>query len=467
MRTFSLAFRNLVRNARRSLTTILAMAVGVMAILTFGGYSGNIKYGLETGYVASAGQFQLLKKGYFDFGTGNPTAYGIAHYDEIMTVLRNDSVLAPLLTVVTPSLDVGGIGGNYQKGVSRTIIGEGVIVDDKNRMQRWNDYDYPVKYKPSELTGTSPDAAFIGTGVARVLLLCKELAVKDCPEPPAVANQGAPEAPTDVANLIAQEKTLAGPAAAPANKSPSIEVLTSSSHGAPNVANLKVVRAVNMGVKAADDMYVGMHLAQAQKLLYGKDEPRVTAIMIQLRHSADMPVVRARIESLLKTTLAAHDLEVKDFRELSPSFGQTVGLFKAIFGFIFLLIGSIVLFLVGNTMSMSVIERTVEIGTLRSMGLKRRGIKWLFVSEGLLLGLIGTVFGILLALGLAWLVNQSHLTWTPPGKIDPVPLTIRVLGDVPMIFSTFLVLVTVAVLSAWLPAARAARMNIVDALRHV
>src|SRR4051812_3228786 len=137
MKTFSLAFRNLVRHTRRSVTTILAMAVGVMAILTFGGYSGNIKYGLETGYVGSAGQFQLLKKGYFDFGTGNPTAYGIAHYDQIMTVLKNDSVLAPLLTVVSPSLDVGGIGGNYQKGVSRSIIGEGFIVADKNRMQEW------------------------------------------------------------------------------------------------------------------------------------------------------------------------------------------------------------------------------------------------------------------------------------------------------------------------------------------
>jgi putative ABC transport system permease protein len=89
------------------------------------------------------------------------------------------------------------------------------------------------------------------------------------------------------------------------------------------------------------------------------------------------------------------------------------------------------------------------------------------MSEGLLLGVIGTVFGIILALGLAWLVNRSHLTWTPPGKIDPVPLTIRVLDDVPMIVATFLVLVAVAVISAWLPAARAARMNIVDALRHV
>jgi putative ABC transport system permease protein len=300
--------------------------------------------------------------------------------------------------------------------------------------------------------------------VARVLLLCPQLHVKDCPAPPVdESSAGAADAPSDIKALASRD---AAAIATASGTDPTMELLTSTGHGAPNIAELKIVKAQNMGVKSVDDMYVGMHLAQAQKLIYGSEAPRVTSIVLQLHHTRDMPAARARIEQLLNTTFKGEDLEVRDFAELSPSFGQTIGLFKAIFGFIFILIGTIVLFLIGNTMSMSVVERTVEIGTLRSMGLKRRGIKWLFIQEATLLGIIGTALGVALSIAVAWLINHSHLTWTPPGKIDPVPLTIRVWGDVPMIVSTFVTLVLVALVSAWIPSGRASRMNIVDALRH-
>ena len=55
MRTFSLALRNLLRNRRRSLTTLLAMVVGLTSILLFGGYRSNITYGIETGFIQGSG----------------------------------------------------------------------------------------------------------------------------------------------------------------------------------------------------------------------------------------------------------------------------------------------------------------------------------------------------------------------------------------------------------------------------
>ncbi|MCW2314448.1 FtsX-like permease family protein [Rhodoferax antarcticus] len=68
-------------------------------------------------------------------------------------------------------------------------------------------------------------------------------------------------------------------------------------------------------------------------------------------------------------------------------------MFNTIFGFVFLLIGGIVLFTVSNTMNTAVIERTVEIGTLRATGLRRSGIRRLFVTEGAILGVVGAVLG--------------------------------------------------------------------------
>jgi putative ABC transport system permease protein len=227
------------------------------------------------------------------------------------------------------------------------------------------------------------------------------------------------------------------------------------------------VKAEQQGFKELDDMLVGMHLAQAQRLLYGSERPQATAVVLQLMHTRQIPAAKARLAELLSTTLQGEPLEVQDFEVLNPFYGQAVGMFAAIFGFMAVLIGAIVLFTVGNTMSMAVMERTAEIGTLRAMGLRRSGIRRLFVLEGLLLGLLGAAAGVVAALGVAALVNHSGLTWLPPGQVDPVPLTVRVWGEAALILGTAAGLTLVAVVSAWWPARRAARMHIVDALRHV
>ena len=174
-----------------------------------------------------------------------------------------------------------------------------------------------------------------------------------------------------------------------------------------------------------------------------------------------------RLQTILSTTLKAAPLTVYDFRTLNPYYGQTLALFNAIFGFIAVLIGSIVLFTVGNTMNAAVVERTVEIGTLRAIGLRRSGIRALFVSEGLLMGVLGAVCGITIALLVAALINRSGLTWTPPGRVTPVGLHLRVWGESGLLLSTASMMVVVATLSAWWPARRAARLQVVEALRHV
>jgi putative ABC transport system permease protein len=454
--------RNLLRNRRRSLTTLLAMVIGAASILLFGGYSRNINYGLQTGYVQRSGHLQIQHKDYFLYGSGNPAAYGIADYQHIIDIVQHDPVLKTMLTVVTPTLQLGGIAGNFAAGVSRTVIGTGVVVDDQNRMRQWNDYHFPQKPRTQALTGTAPDAAVIGNGVARVLQLCGPLKVRNCAQPATTEQRGGASAPEDIAALSALEK----PAQSTGGET-RIEVLAADAHGAPNVASLNVVKAEDQGVKEFDDIAVSMHLAQAQKLIYGGATPQVTAIALQLQHTSQLPAAKARLQQLLDTALQGQSLEIQEYTTLNPMYGQTIGMFAAIFSFIAMLIGAIVLFTVGNTMSMAVVERTVEIGTLRAVGLRRGGIRRLFVCEGLALGLIGAVLGVLVSVALAAVINHSGLSWLPPGRVEPVPLTVRVWGETRLIAGTAIGLVLVAALSAWWPANRASKMNIVDALRHV
>ena len=160
--------------------TLIAMILGLMAVLLFGGYIRDINYAMQTDFVRRSGHLQIQHKDYFRMGSGNPTAFGIARYERIIDAVRKDAVLAPMLAVVTPTLQFGGIAGNFAAGVSRTVYVNGMVVEDQNRMRDWNDYEQRIFMRHMSLSGTPPDSAVIGTGVARVLQLCAALKVPDC-----------------------------------------------------------------------------------------------------------------------------------------------------------------------------------------------------------------------------------------------------------------------------------------------
>lgn len=467
-----LALRNLRRNRRRSLTTLLAMVVGVSAVLLFGGFSRDITLGLQTDFVQRSGHLQVQRAGYFLYGSGNSAAYGIQDHARLVALLREDPVLQPLLQVVTPTLQLGAIAGHFAAGTSRTVMVHGMVPAEQRSLRAWNDYGFPLQQRALPLDGTAEDAVVVGHGVARVLQLCSRLQVSRCedaPPPAAPAIGGGEAAAADMpADLQALGGLASQGAAAPAAADPlRIEVLAANTHGAPNVGSFLVAAAEQQGVKELDDVHMAMHLVRAQQLVYGREPPQVTAVLVQLRRTADLPLARARITGLLQQEFADQPLELLDFAQLNPFYDQTNRMFSAIFGFVFALIGAIVLFVVGNTMSMAIIERTVEIGTLRAMGVRQAGIQRLFVVEGLLLGVAGAAIGVVAALLIATGVNHSGLSWTPPARIDSVALTVRVWGQWGLIVATFGVLAAMAGVSAWWPARRAARMAIVDALRHV
>ena len=464
MNTLSLAFRNLRRNRRRSLATLLALAIGAASLLLFGGYIANIRYSMLTAYVRSGGHMQIQHPDFFLYGNGNPAAYGITDYDKLLSTIGKDPVLASMIVVATPTLQFLGIAGNYDQGVSRTVVGMGYVAADIKRMRLWNEFNIGLESPVFLLHGAPPDAAVVGTGVARVLMLCEPLGVANCPRPQSPPKISGSEIPSDIAALA--EDTMASATPAPTVGKARLELLAGSGRGSPNVASLNVLASESQGFKELDEVLVILQLPQAQSLVYGRSAPRATSIMVQLTHSAQIPAASSRLRALFTQSARDQPLTVLDFETLNPFYVQSIQLFNTIFTFIFILIGGIVLFTVSNTMNAAVVERTVEIGTLRAVGLRQAGIRRIFVTEGLLLGCSGAVLGALSALAIALVVNRLGLTWLPPGSSEPLPLILRVWGEWPMLIGTTVSLIVIAVISAWFPAYRAARLKIVEALRH-
>ena len=88
-----IAFRNLLRNRRRSTMTGSAVAAGALAMLLFGGFVSYIFAGLETNNVQRIGHLTVFRDGYFLLGAGNPAAYGIDHYQDVMKLIERDAVV--------------------------------------------------------------------------------------------------------------------------------------------------------------------------------------------------------------------------------------------------------------------------------------------------------------------------------------------------------------------------------------
>ena len=464
---FKTAARNILRNGRRSFMTGSAVAAGAMALMLFGGYAGYIFDALETSNVQRVGHLSLFRTGYFLFGSGNPAAYGIGDYRKVMDLVSNDPVIKPLVNVVTPTQSLMGIAGNFSGGneASKTFLGVGFVPSERNKMRLWDErHTGLVRPADERLSDRDESRGLVGVGLARILALCAPLHLQ-CPEAPATrTDESASAKPREDIVGLAQLEGQGAPKAG-GDDLPHLDLLGATVGGAPNVVSLAVAGAEAQGVRELDDNFIAMHLAIAQQLVYGRGEHKATAIVLQLKRSEDMPIVRARLASLIDQNHL--DLEIRDVKELSPFYVQVVAMFSSIFIFIAIMMGVIVLFAVVNTMTMNVMERTNEIGTIRAMGVRRGGVRLQFLVEGALVGAVGATVGAILAFAVAALVNHTGLTWIPPGNSSPTPFRIDVIDHPLLVIGTWVALTLVALWAALIPANRAARLSIVDALRHV
>jgi putative ABC transport system permease protein len=467
MMLLKIGWRNILRNRRRSAVTALAVSAGAQALLLFGGFQANVFAGLETGAVQRSGHLTAFREGYFLYGAGNPSAYGIDDYEGIIDLIRRDEVVAPLVGVVTPTLSLVGIAGNYAGATSaaKTFLGTGFIPSDRARMRQWNEHRVALATSGGPpLKDDDPAVGFVGLGLGRILGLCGALKIADCPQPPAPLERAAVNAPTEDFGGL-QEASFRKGGARSHDGMPRLDLLAATAAGAPNVVGLFVASANPQGVKELDENVIGMHLSLAQQLVYGRGKPMVTGISVQLHRTEDLERARARIASLFKQK--GLGLELRDFGELNPFYVQVKRFFGSMFLFIAVIMGVIVLFTIVNTMTMAVLERTTEIGTTRALGVQRAGVRRQFVLEGALLGALGATAGVVVAAVAGFAINQAGMQWTPPGNAQASPFRVDLWGRTSLIAVTWVALTLIATLAALVPANRAAKLQIVDALRHV
>jgi lipoprotein-releasing system permease protein len=209
---------------------------------------------------------------------------------------------------------------------------------------------------------------------------------------------------------------------------------------------LNVAGIFQLGVRELDSRYVYVDLKQAQSLL---DLPGgVTVIDLHVDDIFNADAIAARVQAL--TALKAESWLTTNAQLVNAL--QSQSLSTAMISFF---VGLSVAFGIASVLSISVVQRTREIGILRAMGARRQLLLRVFLVQGAVLGCLGSGAGAAAGWGLVWIFN----TFGP--KLFYIPVA-------PSLVPAAMLLATLTgIAAAAVPAQRAARLDPVVAIRHV
>lgn len=411
-----IGLRNLLKNKRRSLFTVSAVGLAFAAVNVFGGFMRYIYHSFEDGYVYAqgSGHLSISRENYRREGQQNPAAF-LLRSNELATigaVLERD----PRVRVVSPELRMQGLISNGR--VSTIFIARGLVPELVTRIRQSLGKSWIKNANSIEGRRLSEDAPF---GIVVGTLLMERLGL----------------------NLDAD-----------------VIMMGLTVDGQMNALDAQIIAHFAGGGDQISDKIVSTTLSFLQQLYDTDGADTVNVLLTDGRHTD-----AARDELTQRIRDTGVPVEIGTWYELAPSYEKTVAMFNVIFAFIFAIVFVIVALSVVNTVSMAVIERTREIGTLRALGMKRHGVVVLFATESALLAFIGSLLGIALTLLTSGLVAWLKPTWTPPMMTGRIPIEVRLVGS--FMLQAAVGLVVLAVLAAVSPARRAARANIVDSLGHV
>jgi putative ABC transport system permease protein len=243
-----------------------------------------------------------------------------------------------------------------------------------------------------------------------------------------------------------------------------LTIITKDRNGTYNAYDLTVSGIINTGHPLFDGNMAILSIGQAQQLLaIGQG---VTELCIRARNENELASLREDLSSHI-----GEDYEILTWKELNAAIFEVSGFKRA--GQFMIALVVVIIAAVGiiNTMLMAVMERIPEIGTLKAMGFSNSGIVKMFIYEGGIIGVFGSLLGCIIGFFISLYFVYIGLDFSSFFKnmdiVYPMKFIIKGELDYLMLLYVFLFGVFISVFVTLWPVRKATKLQPVDALRHV
>ncbi len=408
MKLFNLAWRNVFRHTRRSIITGLAISIGLGAMI----YLDTMMNGVD----------KMASKNIIDYETGHLQIFARGYYKEerfysLDTIIENPEFVVERLQ------NIKGISGFAQRikfqcrinnGIDELpVVGIGIEPEQEKGI---------FEIEKAVVMGSflkKPDALLIGASLAKELNL----------EPGS-----------------------------------NIMVIVRDRNGTYNAIDFVVAGLLDTGHPLFDRNSIIISLENARQLL--AIPGACTEICVRLKDEHRMNILK----NIISQSLGQY-FEVFTYKEVNASIFEISGMKRSIQFLLALVVVIIAAVGIINTMLMAVMERTQEIGTLKAMGFSNQNIIKMFLYEGGIIGIFGSIVGCILGLIFSLHLSIVGLDMSKAfGNMDigyPIKMVIKGEISYQTIFSVFVFGIIISMLVTLLPVRRAVRLEPVEALRHV
>lgn len=399
-----IAARNVLRNKRRTAFSLGVTALGVAILYFVMGFITESFDSIKINLAREIGAVQIADAKLFD-NKAERYEYLILPQtlEQIVALLKDD----PKVIGYTWTLGFAGLIGNEKN--STLVVGRGLIpgnpIEDYSRVV--------VDGRP--LTNDGTPQILIGRRLA------EKLNVR----------------PGDIIN-----------------------VASGTANGAFNAASATIVGIIRYNNITQEGQIGIVNLEFAQQLLRTQGVERV---IVQLKDLDQAEAFAQEIKA--KLTQVGIVLDARPWQKLTNFYDSIRAFWNVFAAFTTMGVFVLVFFSVLEVLTMSFLERTREVGTIRAIGTNRSQVFRIFITEGTILGVFGGLLGVALGTVLGLWLNSASIRWLPPGALDPAPVRIAVNLSVAVV--PFLTALISTFLGTLYPAWKTARKNIVEALSYV